>query len=131
MVLRGKEKGAARMARREAFAEVRKRLEEERTNLLAEMDALAIDNQNQDDDYGVGNHMADDATEVFTRERDLALRNNTQDLLAQVEVALQRLDEGTYGICARCGNAINPERLEALPYATYCITCQSEIERAR
>jgi DnaK suppressor protein len=130
-VLRGKEKGAARMARREAFAEVRKRLEDERANLLAEIDSLAIDNQNQDDDYGVGNHMADDATEVFTRERNLALRNNTQDLLAQVDSALQRLDEGTYGMCARCGNAINPERLEALPYATYCITCQSEIERTR
>lgn len=119
------------MARREAFAEVRKRLEEERANLLAEIDSLAIDNQNQDDDYGVGNHLADDATEVFTRERNLALRNNTQDLLAQVDSALQRLDEGTYGICARCGNAIAPDRLEALPYATYCITCQSEIERSR
>jgi DnaK suppressor protein len=124
-------KGAAGMARREAFAEVRKRLEEERANLLAEIDSLAIDNQNQDDDYGVGNHLADDATEVFTRERNLALRNNSQDLLAQVDSALQRLDEGTYGVCARCGNAIAAERLEALPYATYCITCQSEIERSR
>jgi DnaK suppressor protein len=124
-------KGAAGMARREAFAEVRKRLEEERDNLLAEIDSLAIDNQNQDDDYGVGNHLADDATEVFTRERNLALRNNTQDLLDQVDSALKRLDEGTYGTCARCGNTINAERLEALPYATFCITCQSEIERSR
>jgi DnaK suppressor protein len=119
------------MARREAFAEVRKRLEEERTNLLAEIDSLALDNQNQDDEYGVGNHLADDATEVFTRERNLALRSNSQDLLAQVDSALKQLDEGTYGICARCGNAINADRLEALPYAIFCISCQSQIERSR
>ena len=119
------------MARKEAFAEIRKRLEDERATLLAEIDSLAIDNQNQDDEYGVGNHLADDATEVFTRERNLALRSNTQDLLTQVESALKQLDEGTYGLCARCGNAIGAERLEALPYATFCITCHSEIERSR
>ena len=119
------------MVLREAFAGIRQRLEDERASLHDQINSLMIDNQNQQDDYGVGNHLADDATEVFTRERNLALRANAQDLLAQVDAAIQRLDEGTYGICARCGSEISMARLEALPSATLCITCQSEIERAR
>jgi DnaK suppressor protein len=119
------------MARNEVLAGIRSRLEDERTRLRDEIAAMEVENQNQQDDYGVGNHMADDATEVFTRERNIALRNNSQDLLAQVESALHRLDQGSYGICARCGKEIAAARLEALPYATYCITCQSEIEHHR
>src|SRR6185503_13948256 len=103
------------MVRKEAHTGIRKRLEEERATLRAEIESLDGENQNQQDDYGVGNHLADDATEVFTRERNLELRGNAEDLLAQVEAALQRLDEGTYGICARCGQPIAEERLEALP----------------
>jgi RNA polymerase-binding protein DksA len=119
------------MIEKEAFKSIRARLDEERASLLSDIEALAVENQAQQDDYGIGNHVADDATEVFTRERNLALRNNTQDLLAQVDAALQRLDEGRYGICARCGQEIAPDRLEALPYAIYCITCQSQVEHER
>ena len=49
--------------------------------------------------------------------------------LAQVQVALTRLDEGKYGICARCGNEINPERLKAIPYTAFCVNCQERLER--
>jgi DnaK suppressor protein len=117
------------MARDEAV--IRKRLEDERASLLGDIDALQTETSNQDDDYGVGNHLADDATDVFIRERNMALRHNADDLLAQIDTALQRLDTGTYGICVRCGQPIAEERLEALPYATYCIACQSIIERSR
>ena len=119
------------MAQNQAFAEARARLEQERASLRSEIAALAADNQAPQDDAGIGNHIADDATEVFDRERDLALRNNSQDLLEQVETALQRMDEGRYGTCARCGQPIAPDRLEALPYAIYCITCQSLVEHER
>jgi DnaK suppressor protein len=119
------------MIRREAIAGIRERLDEERKSLCGQIAALTSDNQGQQDDSGVGNHLADDATEVFTRERNLALRNNARELLVQVDAALRRLDEGTYGICARCGREISTERLEALPSATLCITCQAEVERAR
>jgi|SRR5690349_13685389 DnaK suppressor protein len=119
------------MAQKEAYAGIRARLEQERASLRSDIAALAVDNQAQQDDYGVGNHMADDATELFTRERDLALRGNTQELLAQVDAALQRMDQGRYGICARCGQEIGHDRLEALPYAIYCITCQSQVEHER
>src|SRR5690348_9584257 len=113
------------MAQNQAFAEARARLEQERASLLGDIAALATDNQAQQDDYGIGNHLADDATEVFTRERDLALRGNAQELLDQVEAALKRIDDGRYGSCARCGQPIGADRLEALPYAIYCIACQS------
>ena len=119
------------MVEKEAITGIRARLERERASLRKDIESLAAENQAQQDDYGVGNHVADDATEVFTRERNLALRNNAQDLLAQVNAALRRLDEGRYGICARCGQEIAPDRLEALPYAIYCITCQSQIEHER
>lgn len=108
---------------------IRKRLEEERSSLIGDIDSLDVEHQSQEDSAGISNHAADEATEVFTRERDLTLRENSNDMLEQVEAALQRLDDGTYGTCARCGKQINPERLEALPSAAYCITCQAEIER--
>ena len=119
------------MARNDVLASMRARLERERQSLLGDIEAIDVENQAQQDDYGVGNHVADDATEVFTRERNLALRSNAEDLLAQIDAATQRLDEGSYGICARCGKEISTERLEARPYAIYCITCQSEIEHHR
>ena len=119
------------MAQKEALAGVRLRLEQERASLRSDIEALAADNQAPQDDAGIGNHMADDATEVFARERNLALRSNTRDLLAQVDAAIERLDAGRYGICARCGQKIAPNRLEALPYAIYCITCQAQIEHER
>ena len=119
------------MVQKEVFSDIRARLEQERASLQSDIEALTAENQAQQDDYGVGNHVADDATEVFTRERNLALRNNAQDLLVQVETALQRLETGSYGICARCGKEIAPERLDALPYAIYCITCQSQVEHER
>jgi DnaK suppressor protein len=119
------------MVEKEAIKGIRARLEQERASLLGDIETLSADNQTQQDDAGIGNHVADDATEVFTRERNLALRSNAQDLLAQVDAALDRLDQGSYGICARCGNEIAAERLDALPYAIYCISCQSEVEHER
>jgi DnaK suppressor protein len=119
------------MVEKEAIKGIRARLQQERASLLGDIETLSADNQAQQDDYGVGNHVADDATEVFTRERNLALRSNAEDLLAQVDAALDRLAEGSYGTCARCGQEIATERLEALPYAIYCISCQSQVEHER
>lgn len=77
---------------------------------------------------GLGNHMADDATEAFDQAAGLALHLNEQALLAQVESALERIERGTYGRCERCGEEIDYARLEAIPYATLCIRCQHLLE---
>ena len=64
------------------------------------------------------------ASQVFAQQRDLALRDRNLQHLELVEAALARLDAGTYGVCTSCGRPIAPERLEAIPWAAFCIDCQ-------
>lgn len=69
------------------------------------------------------------ASQVFEQQRDLALRDQNDRHLADVEAAIARLDAGTYGACVRCGRPIAPERLAALPWAAHCIDCQRIVGR--
>src|ERR671911_1055543 len=64
---------------------------------------------------------ADAGTFTFERERDLSIENNVRDLMGKIHRALARMDDGTYGICSRCGKPIEKARLKALPYADLCI----------
>ena len=89
--------------------------------VIAQMDAEGTEN------LGYGNHMADDASEAYEQAKDLALRQNAEQLLVKVTNALERFEQGTYGICERCGTEIDPARLEALPYATLCLHCQQRL----
>jgi RNA polymerase-binding transcription factor DksA len=73
-------------------------------------------------------HQADVATETFEREKDFSILEQVEAELADVDHALVRLDEGTYGTCEACGEPIGDERLEALPAARFCVTHQSEAE---
>lgn len=119
------------MADNQQYAALRRRLASERDELQAQLDAQRMSNDEQATDNGVRHHPADEATDVFLREQSLALNNNTADLMAQVDDALARMDAGTYGTCDRCGREIGAERLEAKPYATLCIECQSIVEQER
>jgi RNA polymerase-binding protein DksA len=101
----------------------RKRLEEERENLIAQMDRLGITEQ---DNPGYSTHIADDATEVFENTKNHALRQNLQRLLGRVNDALAKVDKDTYGLCEDCGGRIDRARLKAIPYATLCIQCQQQ-----
>jgi RNA polymerase-binding transcription factor DksA len=74
-------------------------------------------------------HQADDADALSDFERNQALIANSRAMLGQVNAALERLDQGVYGTCRRCGKEINPRRLQALPYAIFCIDCQAIVER--
>lgn len=69
------------------------------------------------------------ASQVFAQQRDLALRDKNAEHLADVDAAIARLDDGTYGTCIRCGRPIAPERLDALPWAARCIDCQRIVGR--
>lgn len=71
------------------------------------------------------------ASQVFEQQRDLALRDKSVAHLEDVEQAIQRLDEGTYGRCIDCGEPIPGPRLEALPWAARCIACQTRRDRER
>lgn len=69
----------------------------------------------------VDNHPADLATELYDREKDLALQVHSEDLLSQVKAALERMENGTYGVCAKCHEDIPYDRLRAIPYTAFCI----------
>jgi RNA polymerase-binding transcription factor len=71
------------------------------------------------------------ATQVFEQQRDLALRERAEQHLALVDAAIGRLADGIFGTCIRCGKAIAPERLDALPWAAHCIDCQRDVDRGR
>jgi RNA polymerase-binding protein DksA len=69
------------------------------------------------------------ATHVFEQQRDLALRDRARTQLEQVEAALARLDNGTYGACTNCGKPIGTERLGAIPWTPFCIDCARTVGR--
>ncbi|MDQ3874875.1 MAG: TraR/DksA family transcriptional regulator [Actinomycetota bacterium] len=75
------------------------------------------------------NHMGDTATVTFDRELDYTLEENSEHVLAEIDAALGRIEDGTFGACRSCGRPIAPERLEAIPWATQCIDCRRREER--
>jgi RNA polymerase-binding transcription factor len=105
---------------------LKRQLKEEHKRLKSELAAMPIYDGGA---IGYSTHQADDATEAFEQTKGLAMRQNTERLLSQVERALARFDDGTYGLCGNCGRPIDPARLEALPYAQLCLDCQSKQER--
>jgi RNA polymerase-binding protein DksA len=74
-------------------------------------------------------HQADLGTETFNRERDLSILEHIDAELSDVEHALRRLDDGTYGTCEACGQPIGVDRLEAMPAARFCVDDQALAER--
>jgi DnaK suppressor protein len=69
--------------------------------------------------------------DVTNQETYTTLRSTLERRLHEVDQALHAIEQGTYGICARCGNPIEPARLEAKPEAQYCVSCQAVVEAAR
>jgi RNA polymerase-binding protein DksA len=73
--------------------------------------------------------LADNATETYMRELDEGLGENADHLIAEIQAALARIEDGSYGTCIVCGKPIDAERLEAVPYATLCIDDKRAQER--
>ena len=80
---------------------------------------------------GYSLHMADAGTDTFDREFALSLVSNEEEALYEIEESLKRLEENTYGVCEMCDKVIRKERLEAVPFARFCIQCQSSVEKDR
>jgi RNA polymerase-binding protein DksA len=76
------------------------------------------------------NHLAETATATLDRAIDDTLEENSTRMLAAIDAALARVEAGTYGMCENCGRPISAERLEAYPWASLCIDCKREAERA-
>ena len=110
-----------RVALSERLAELR----EEYDTTLSEITELQRDRLTD----SAGDDQADTGTKTFEREQEISLANGILERITQVERALERLDEGSYGWCERCGNPIPVERLAAFPSATLCVTCKQLEER--
>ena len=67
--------------------------------------------------------------DLFEREKNLALLNTLERRLEQIDSALRAIAKGLYGVCERCGQPIDPARLEVKPDATLCLKCQQDVER--
>lgn len=106
----------------------RQRLENE----IAKIDTGVRSDVFQDDETdSVDQHPADDASELFEREKNLTVRFTLERSLHEVDEALGKFEDGTYGQCANCGRPISEKRLRAFPSATHCIECQSKIDQGR
>ncbi|CAN5364725.1 hypothetical protein BH18ACT12_BH18ACT12_01670 [soil metagenome] len=112
---------------RQALLEERQRVEAAIENIHTDHPGSIRDETGEDAVYD--NHLADIATETYDRDLAYTLEENSGHVLAEIDAALKRIDEGTYGVCSNCGKPIPEERLEALPWATLCIDCQRERER--
>jgi RNA polymerase-binding protein DksA len=117
-------------------SEFRSRLEEERRRIVDTIAHLHEENpRNMEDELGEvagrgsDNHLGDMATVTFDRELDEGLEEGAQQTLAQIDRAMARLEDGTYGSCERCGKPIAEERLRARPWATLCIDDQRLADR--
>lgn len=112
--------------RKERLAQFKKRLIEKQRQLTEEVGRAALYGKDQEDDSI--KDLGDQANTAYTREFFFELGNGDRRLLRDVVAALQKLDDGSFGSCERCNETIAEKRLEALPYARCCITCQHLVE---
>ena len=107
-------------------------LEEERRRVLDAIEYLHKENpgsiEDETEDETTDDHIAETATATLDREIDYTLEENSEHVLSEIEGALIRIEEGTYGTCVNCGKPIAEERLSAIPWATYCIDCKRLVE---
>jgi DnaK suppressor protein len=115
---------------------IRKQLSEDLGDLerqMKELEESSFDGNQSDvtGEVGLDDDFADAGSATFERERDLSIQNNVRDLIDQTTRAIERIDEGAYGMCERCGRPIDAARLKALPHALLCMDCKRREERAR
>ncbi len=105
----------------------RRRLLEKREELLRALDRHVHYGREADQD--AAQDPADKASNSYLKELLFSQSTSDRYILALIDEALERIEEGTYGICVACGAEIQPKRLEAVPWARHCVTCQDLQER--
>ncbi len=75
------------------------------------------------------NHPADTGSELFEKEKGLALKENEISIMKKINDALNNIENGSYGVCKKCGKHIPRQRLEFIPYAEFCVKCQNDITK--
>ena len=113
--------------RKKFLAKMREQLLETKNKLLSEIDSELRAEREGNKDEGMDTY--DLASEERDREINFILSDRERVKLKQIDDALERLDEGTYGVCESCGLEIAEERLEAMPFSRLCRDCQQDEER--
>jgi len=113
--------------KKERLAQYRKKLEEKHRQLVDEVGKNVLYGKGPEDDSI--KDLGDQASSAYNREFLFELGNGDRRLLKEVASALQKINEGGFGDCERCGEPISEKRLEALPFARYCIDCQRLVEQ--
>lgn len=113
--------------------EARTRLLEERERVVAALDYLHEENagslHEEAEEATIADNVGETATVTLDRQIDYSLEEASNHVLAAIDAALQRIENGSYGSCQTCGKPIGDDRLEAIPYATQCIDCRRREER--
>lgn len=112
--------------KKERLAAFKKRLLEKQRQLVDEVGRTALYGKDDDDSI---KDLGDQANTAYTREFFFELGSGDRRMLRDVVSALQRIENGSFGTCERCGEVISDKRLEALPFARCCIECQRLVER--
>ena len=110
------------------FNVLRSLLESERERLIGELGEQRVGTRDASErrEGSPFGKREEEATEALELEKRLALEQGMKERLAKVEHSLRKFEEGTYGLCDNCGQTINPDRLEALPYASLCLNCKAK-----
>jgi DnaK suppressor protein len=112
-------------------AELRKKLEQRRSELDREVKALGEPKPSDTANLQFGKRIGDGTTYAIERMTGAFQARTLYETVKQIDAALRRLDEGTYGRCEQCGAHIQPERLVVLPWAGLCIRCASRRSSGR
>ncbi len=121
----------------QVLSEARERLEAERDRLVRLRDGIHDETSPDEPESSelqelstIDQHPADVGSEVFEREKDLSIAQRFDSELEDIEAALRRIEDGTYGTCEVCNKPIGRARLEAIPHARFCVDDQATAERS-
>lgn len=115
--------------KKQEILKFKKRLEELRAQMTQMVRDISEDVKATDESKGYSQHQADEGTDDFDRTITLELTNKEYDILRQIERALEKIEDNTYGICDITGEDIPLARLEAIPYATMTVKAQEKFEK--
>lgn len=111
------------------IAKFKKRLEEMRRHLTQSLKGSTAEVKTPDESTGYSQHQADQGTDDFDRTISLEVTSREYNVLRQIERALEKIAENTYGVCDITGEDIPLQRLEAVPYATMTVKAQEQVEK--
>jgi DnaK suppressor protein len=115
----------------EKIKKIKEQLVSKKKMIIAQLQKFAKKNEKVKDDFktefpNLGHHQDENAIEVSDYESKLSVERDLESELKNIEGALKKTSENTYGVCSVCGERINPKRLEIMPEATLCVKCSEK-----